>query len=70
MCLICIEFEKEKLTLKEAWRNFSEMSQTLEPEHKKEIANMLMDAAIYGDEEIDQDTWHFIFHGVLLNEEN
>jgi hypothetical protein len=66
MCLICVEFDKEKLTLKEAWRNFGEMSSTLEPEHREEVMNMLMDAAMWGEEEIDKDTWHQIFQGVLV----
>jgi hypothetical protein len=66
MCLICVHYEKEQLTLKEAWANFGEMHSTLDPEHRTEVVNMLMDAAIYGDEEIDAELWHSIFQGILL----
>ena len=66
MCLICVDFEKEKLTLREAWANFGEMAPGMEPEHRKEVLNKLMDAAIWGDEEIDSETWHQIFQGILI----
>jgi hypothetical protein len=67
MCLICVEFDKEKLTLKEAWANFGEMAPGMDPIHRKEVTNRLMDAAIYGDEPIDAETWHQIFQGVLIS---
>jgi len=45
MCIICVDFQKEKLSLSEAWRNYAEMSGTLEPEHSIEVENMLWSAA-------------------------
>ena len=44
MCLICIEFEKEKLTIEEAKRNLSEMRDKLDVYHYKEVKQMLFDA--------------------------
>ena len=40
MCIICIDIEREALTLKEARRNFGEMSQSL-GEHAKDVEEML-----------------------------
>jgi hypothetical protein len=40
MCIICVDIEKERLTLKEARRNFSEMSPTL-GEHAKEVEELI-----------------------------
>ena len=40
MCIICIDIERERLTLKEARRNFGEMSPTL-GEHAKEVEELL-----------------------------
>lgn len=42
MCLICIEFEMSKITIKEARRNLAEMSETLDKEHVEEINKMLL----------------------------
>ena len=41
MCLICVEYEKGKLTIKEAYRNLGEMSGSMEPEHVHEVEAML-----------------------------
>ena len=41
MCIICVEFEKEKLTLGEAVRNYGEMKESLSPEHQKEVEEKL-----------------------------
>ena len=40
MCIICIDIEKEKLTLKEARRNFREMAVSLGG-HAEEVEEML-----------------------------
>lgn len=44
MCLICIEFEKEKLTINEAKRNLTEMRDKLDVYHHREVENMLFEA--------------------------
>ena len=41
MCIICLEYQKNKLTLKEARRNFTEMSLTLDTDHRQEVEDML-----------------------------
>ena len=40
MCIICLEMEKNRLTIQEARRNFGEMSISL-GEHAKEVEEML-----------------------------
>ena len=41
MCLICIEYAKEKMTIDEAYRALGEMKNELDKEHFKEILNKL-----------------------------
>ncbi len=45
MCLICVEFEKGKLTAKEARRALSEMVTKLEPDHVALVEKLLQAAA-------------------------
>ena len=40
MCIICLEIEKNRLTIQEARRNFGEMSVSL-GEHAEEVEEML-----------------------------
>ena len=40
MCIICVDIERDKLTLKEARRNFGEMSVSL-GDHASEVEEML-----------------------------
>ena len=46
MCIICIEWQKEKMTVPEARRALAEMRYTPEmtPEHAREVEEMLEDA--------------------------
>ena len=53
MCLICVEFEKERMTVFEARRALGEMGATLEDEHLEEVEEMLDEAE---DERDDQGT--------------
>ena len=41
MCIICLEYQKNKLTLKEARRNFTEMALNIDTEHRQEVEDML-----------------------------
>ena len=43
MCLICIEFKAGKLTVNEAFRNYDEMKETIEEDHKLEVDQMLFE---------------------------
>jgi len=45
MCLICLDFQKQKMTLADARRAFGEMVTTMEPEHAEKVERMLADAA-------------------------
>jgi hypothetical protein len=41
MCIICVEFEKGKLTLGEAIHNYGEMKESIPEEHQKEIESKI-----------------------------
>lgn len=41
MCLICIEYEKKKLTAKEAYRNLGEMKDVIKEEHLEEVMELI-----------------------------
>ena len=47
MCIICVELEKNKLTLEEARRNYGEMIEVIDDEHKKELEEKLFPRSIY-----------------------
>ncbi len=44
MCLICLDFEKGKLTTREARRALGEMAPQLEPDHLREVESLLEEA--------------------------
>jgi len=41
MCMICVEFQKGMLTIREARFNLAESSESLTPEHVKELKKLL-----------------------------
>jgi|AP45_3_1055517.scaffolds.fasta_scaffold70473_1 hypothetical protein len=41
MCLICVDFQKQKMTTQDARRALREMSSTLDDEHVKEVREMI-----------------------------
>ena len=47
MCLICVEFEKGKLTQEEAWKNLSEMAESVDPKHAIEIIKKLIPSGLH-----------------------
>ena len=46
MCMICLDLEKDKLTFNEAWRNFKEMVDILEVDHRPEVRQMIIDKLV------------------------
>jgi len=61
MCLICLEFELGKnrtMTIEEARKNFSEISLSVDKEHRQEVLDMLDKAE--EDELMDQ-YWDWLF---------
>ncbi|TDP77470.1 hypothetical protein DFR33_101372 [Bradymonas sediminis] len=44
MCLICVEFQKERMTVFEARRAFGEMVEGLDAKHAAEVEEMLDEA--------------------------
>jgi hypothetical protein len=49
MCLICVEFKKEALTVTEAWRNLQEMKEGMPDEHYDEVVSLIVEQ-IYEDQ--------------------
>ncbi len=43
MCIICVELDKNKLSPWEAKRNLSEMAETLDDNHIKEVEDKILD---------------------------
>ncbi len=54
MCLICLEFEKDRMTTGEARRALGEMIDTLETEHVEEVEEMIAEAE--GEEDSDDES--------------
>ena len=46
MCLICVEYNKNKLRLDEAWRNLHEMAEQIGQEHTWEVIEKLWEEEI------------------------
>ena len=56
MCLICVDLQKETLTVTEAWRNLQEMKDAMTDEHYDEVVTLVVDKLYseqYGDEFTD-----------------
>lgn len=53
MCLICVEFQKQRMTTREARSALREMSTTLEDEHVEEVREMIQEAEETQDREED-----------------
>tara|TARA_R110000824_G_scaffold171379_5_gene348889 strand:+ start:401 stop:574 length:174 start_codon:yes stop_codon:yes gene_type:complete len=41
MCIICVEIQANRLTTKEAFRNYREMKHSIDEDHQKEILKKL-----------------------------
>ena len=54
MCLICVEYNKKKLTLDEAWKNLHEMYDTIGEEHTWEVIEKLWEEELKREEENGQ----------------
>ncbi len=44
MCMICVDFQRQKMTLNDARRAYGEMVEAIGPEHAKEVQVMLDEA--------------------------
>lgn len=64
MCLICIEFEMSKITIKEARKNLAEMSEVLDKEHIKEINKMLLAKEL---EQLDDEEFREEYSQLIAN---
>ncbi len=51
MCLICVDFQRDKLTIPEARRALGEMVEVLDDEHVREVRQMLADAESESDDD-------------------
>lgn len=41
MCMICVQVQQKRLTIKEAWRNLREFEKQIDPDHLPEVADLL-----------------------------
>ena len=64
MCIICVEFEMSRLTIKEARRNLAEMAESLDPDHVEEIEKALDEKEI---EHMDEEEFREIFDDVIAD---
>ena len=46
MCLICVELPKDRLTFREAWRNFKEMERELDDKHAMQVKQKIIDKMV------------------------
>ena len=44
MCLICVDFQKQRMTIAEARRAYGEMVTAMDEEHARDVRKMLDDA--------------------------
>jgi hypothetical protein len=51
MCLICVEYNRNKLTLNEAWKNLHEMTEVIGEDHTWEVINKLWEEELKNEEE-------------------
>ena len=66
MCLICVEYQKGKLTVNEAWNNLNEMQETIDPEHIDVVLSMLF----FGDEYENFTEQSVIDYGQMIEEDD
>ena len=64
MCIICIEFEKGKLKLGEAVRNYGEMKKGMPIKHQKEVEEKLFNNfPFYPSQYDDEEYWELTGFG-------
>jgi len=73
MCIICVHFEQNKLTIQEAWGNLSEMRSDMDEEHAQEVEDMIVGAeaenitvdfeALFADLDDEDNPFEFNFGG-------
>lgn len=44
MCMICVDFQKQKMTTRDARRALREMRDDMDPEHAREVTQMIVEA--------------------------
>lgn len=60
MCLICIELQKDKLTIPEAMRNLTEMRQSIGEEHARIVDDLIHERALRELDELLKDFDPFV----------
>ena len=63
MCIICLEYEKGKLKINEAFRNLEEMKESVGDEHYNETKDFLTEKALH-------DHWAVPYFGRDMDEYN
>ena len=49
MCLICVDLQREVLTVTEAWKNLQEMKESMPDEHYDDVVTVIIDK-LYDDQ--------------------
>lgn len=55
MCLICVDFQRQKMTAFEARRALGEMVEVIGPQHAAEVEQLLRDAEKVAQQDDEQD---------------
>jgi hypothetical protein len=66
MCLICVDYQKGKLTVSEAWRNLQEMQEVLDSDHVDVVLSMLF----FGEEYEEAEQHSVIDYSQLIEDED
>ena len=62
MCLVCIEYSKQKLTPEEAIRNLNEMKTIIDEAHFKEVYDKMLEAKLIEEAE---EFWNSHYYELL-----
>jgi len=41
MCIICVQLQQQKLTIKEAWNNYLELADDMDEKHRQETYDLI-----------------------------
>jgi len=74
VCIICLDFKRNKLTIDEAYQNLSEMEESIPEEHYDEVLEMLnksleAEASFFGNNEDDDKDLDIFFGNDLTRSE-
>ena len=66
MCLICVDYQKGKLTVSEAWRNLQEMQEVLDSDH----VDVVLSTLFFGEQYEKEGQQPIIDYSQLIEDED